>query len=120
MVRLPPITTPTDTHFPYTTHVRSPADWMPTGGDNADYEREVQQRVNAWWNTARNGSFQDRVATYYGPQPLRYLLERTTWHSGQHVRQVMMILRDMDIEPDRTLTDADFAGLPMPEKVWDD
>src|SRR3546814_14489800 len=89
---------------------------MRTGGDIADYGRDVQQRVNAWWDTARNGSFQDKVATYYGPQPLRDLLERTTWHSGQHVRQVMMILRDMDIEPDRPLTDADFAGLPMPAK----
>jgi hypothetical protein len=46
-------------------------------------------------------------------------LERTTWHSGQHVRQLVMVLEMLGIEPDRP-TKETFAGLPMPDKVWDD
>jgi len=47
-------------------------------------------------------------------------LERTTWHSGQHVRQLVMVLEMLAIEPDRPPTKETFAGLPMPDKVWDD
>ena len=47
-------------------------------------------------------------------------LERTTWHSGQHVRQLVMVLGMLGIEPDRPPTKKTFAGLPMPDKVWDD
>ena len=32
----------------------------------------------------------------------------------------MMLLEKMDLEPQHPLTREDFAGLPMPEKVWDD
>ena len=47
-------------------------------------------------------------------------LERTTWHAGQHVRQLTMVLGLLAIEPDGPLGPATFAGLPMPEKVWDE
>ena len=59
------------------------------------------------------------MPTYYGEQPLHEVLERTTWHAAQHVRQVMMVLDSLDITPDRPLTAADLAGLPLPEQVWD-
>jgi hypothetical protein len=32
----------------------------------------------------------------------------------------MLILDTLNIEPDRRLTGADLAGLPLPDKVWDD
>ena len=58
--------------------------------------------------------------TYYGPQSLHELLERTTWHSGQHVRQYMMLLeREGQVAFHRPLVEADFARLPMPQNVWD-
>ena len=41
-------------------------------------------------------------------------------HSGQHVRQLVMVLEMLGIEPDRPPTKETFAGLPMPDKVWDD
>ena len=50
---------------------------------------------------------------------LHEVLERTCWHSGQHARQLMLVLESRGIEPDGRLTDADFAGLPMPAEVWD-
>jgi hypothetical protein len=48
------------------------------------------------------------------------VLERTAWHPAQHTRQLMLILETLDIEPDRALTAADLAGLPLPDKAWDD
>ncbi|HXW23794.1 MAG TPA: hypothetical protein VEK73_03530, partial [Xanthobacteraceae bacterium] len=57
---------------------------------------------------------------YYGDVSLHDYLERTVWHSGQHVRQLVMVLGMLGIAPDRPPTAATFAGLPMPEKVWDD
>ncbi len=68
----------------------------------------------------RGRSWQTEVRTYYGNQTLQQALERTTWHSAQHVRQLKMVLDGLGIAPDGPLTDADLAGLPLPEKVWDD
>jgi len=36
------------------------------------------------------------------------------------VRQLVMVLEMLGIEPDRPPTKETFAGLPMPDKVWDD
>ena len=47
-------------------------------------------------------------------------MERVAWHSGQHTRQLMLALEKLGLRPDRPLTDADFAGLPMPEQLYDD
>jgi hypothetical protein len=58
------------------------------------------------------------------PGGVRDLQQRTsmseTWHPAQHVRQLMLLRRDDGIEPDGPLSEADFAGLPIPKKVWDD
>ncbi len=59
------------------------------------------------------------LQTYYGPQSLHELMERTTWHSGQHVRQYMMLLEREGVAHHRPLGEADFAKLPMPQNVWD-
>jgi len=48
------------------------------------------------------------------------VLERTVWHPAQHTRQLMLILDTIGIEPDRGLTARDLAGLPLPDKAWDD
>lgn len=84
----------------------------------AAYGTSVQQRFRTWW--ARGDTRAHRVLpTYYGPQTLHELLERTTWHSGQHVRQWMMLLEREGISHQRPLGEADFARLPMPQNVWD-
>ena len=59
------------------------------------------------------------LPTYYGPQSLHELLERTTWHCGQHVRQWMMLLDKEGVAHPRPLAEPDFARLPMPQNVWD-
>ena len=95
-------------------------DAMATKQDLLDYGAAVQERLNAWWRAAgRETDFDQPGKVYYGDVTLLEVLERTGWHSGQHARQLMLTLEKLAIGPDRPLTDADFAGLPMPEQVWD-
>jgi DinB family len=98
---------------PVPPHMRSTADLVA-------YGRQVQQRLRQWWAGVVDKSCTQEIDSYYGKQPLHNVLERHTWHPAQHVRQVMLLLRENGIEPDGPLSDADLAGLPMPQKVWDD
>jgi hypothetical protein len=96
-----------------------PPDDMRTGAAIAAYGAQVRHGFLAWWQAKADKSGQETVQTYYGPQALHEYLERTTWHSGQHVRQWHMLLGMAGIAPDGPLADEDFAGLPMPSSVWD-
>jgi hypothetical protein len=57
---------------------------------------------------------------YYGKQTMHEFLERTTWHSGQHLRQLMWGLEQWGIQPDQPVGDETFGGLPMPKQIWED
>jgi len=87
-------------------------------GSLVAYGTKVRQRFRDWW-AKRDSSPAKTLPTYYGPQTLHELMERTTWHSGQHVRQYMMLLEKEGIGHHRPLVAADFAKLPMPQNVWD-
>ena len=104
----------------YDTLISPPPESRHTSEQIALYADEVRQRLKSWWANCRDRSGEASIATYYGAQTQHEFLERCTWHSGQHVRQLMMILGKLGIEPIEPLTYAAFAGLPMPEKVWDD
>jgi len=91
-----------------------------TAAGIAAYGRAVMDRVRAWWAETADKDGGRRMPTYYGPQRLHDVLERTTWHSAQHVRQLMMVLEGLGVAPERRLTASDLAGLPLPEKVWDE
>lgn len=82
------------------------------------YGEKVRQRFRDWWAKG-DTSADKRLDTYYGPQSLHELMERTTWHCGQHVRQYMMLLEKEGIGHRRPLVATDFAKLPMPQNVWD-
>jgi hypothetical protein len=86
-----------------------------------DYGADVRRRFDAWWRD--NGHRTDwaaRADVYYGDVTRHEFLERTTWHAGQHARQLMWVLADkFAIAPDRPIDPATWVGLPMPEKVWD-
>lgn len=88
--------------------------------DLLQYGKDVKARFNAWWESAgRTTDFSQPGRVYYGEVTLHEVLERTGWHSGQHTRQLMLTLEKLGIQPDGPLGDADFAGLPMPQNVWD-
>jgi hypothetical protein len=99
--------------------VRDKADLANTAA-LAAYGGRVRDSVAGWWQQTPDKSAQQIVETYYGPQKLHEVLERSTWHIGQHTRQWMMLLDMAGIAFERPLGDADFADLPMPKQVWDD
>jgi hypothetical protein len=89
-------------------------------GALAAYGRRVRGKVEGWWQGTDDKSAQNPVETYYGRQSLHEVLERATWHIGQHTRQWMMLLEMNGVTFERPLGDGDFADLPMPKKVWED
>jgi hypothetical protein len=82
------------------------------------YGTKVRQRLRDWWAHGNTQAARS-LDTYYGPQTLHELFERTTWHAGQHVRQYMMLLEREGQTHSQPLVAADFAKLPMPQNVWD-
>jgi glutaredoxin len=96
-------------------------DGMDSKQDLADFGQATHDRFAAWWDRAgKTTDFKQPGKVYYGEVTLHEVLERTGWHTGQHTRQIILMLREkLGIEPDRPLTDADFAGLPIPKNVWD-
>ena len=96
-----------------------PPDDMRTGAALGIYGQRVLAALHAWWVSKQDKTAQETVQTYYGPQLLHELMERTTWHCGQHVRQWFMLLGMAGITPAVTLDDTAFGGLPMPSSVWD-
>ena len=82
------------------------------------YGEKVRRRFRDWWSKG-DTSPAKALPTYYGPQSLHELMERTTWHAGQHVRQYMMLLEKEGVAHHRPLVATDFAKLPMPQNVWD-
>lgn len=85
------------------------------------YGQDVLGRFEAWRDgPGRAADVSRKADVYYGDVSVHEFLERTAWHSGQHVRQLTMVLDMLGVAPDRPIGQETFAGLPMPEKVWDD
>lgn len=90
-----------------------------SGDDIARYGAAVWNRYEAWWAGLEDRTLSRVLKTYYGDTPAHQVFERVTWHSAQHCRQLVAVLERMGIEPDRPLTAADLAGLPLPERLWE-
>ncbi len=82
------------------------------------YGQGVRQRFKDWW-AKRDTTPTKVLPTYYGAQSLHELMERTTWHCGQHVRQYMMLLEKEGVAHPAPLQPPDFTKLPFPQNVWD-
>lgn len=93
---------------------------IKTGEDIARYGESVLARAKQWWAAYPDRSCQGPMETYFGTHPVHVVLERAVWHPAQHVRQLMLILETLGIQPDHPLSAADLAGLPLPEKAWDE
>jgi hypothetical protein len=96
-----------------------PPESMQTGDDIARYGADVWKRYERWWSGLDDRSLSRTLKTYYGDTVAHKVFERVTWHSAQHCRQLAAVLERMGIEPDRPLTAADLAGLPLPERLWE-
>ncbi len=98
---------------------QEPGPEIATTADITGYGGGVRARFNAWWTACADREGVEPVETYFGRQTMHEVLERTTWHTAQHVRQLAMALEMQEITPDRPLDAAALAGLPLPEAVWD-
>lgn len=90
-----------------------------SAADIRAYGAAVSARLRRWWAGVEDRSLGGSLATYYGAQPLHHVLERCTWHSAQHARQIAAVLEGFGIAPDGPLTPRDYAGLPLPQGLWE-
>lgn len=105
----------------YEDMVAPPPDGMRSSAQIAAFGERVLERFERWWDEAASGSdFGRTQEVYFGAVSRHEMLERTVWHSTQHVRQLTSLLERSSIEPDAPLAPGDLAGLPLTEKVWDE
>jgi hypothetical protein len=90
-----------------------------TADEIAQYGEAVRERLAAWWRELEDKSCSHTIKTFYGTPPMRQLLERSTWHSAQHTRQLIAVLERFNIQPDDPLTAEDLDGLPLPAGLWE-
>jgi DinB family protein len=90
-----------------------------TCDDIAHYADAVIGRLRGWETGVPADSWRQTVQTFYGPQSAHELLERSTWHTAQHARQLMYLLERFGIEPDGPLGQTELAGLPLPTGLFD-
>jgi len=96
-----------------------PPPTVTTPADIAAYGKTVAERLQRWWQREGDQAATASLATYYGEQPLHHVMERCTWHSAQHARQIIAVLERFGIQPNGPLTQKDYAGLPMPAALWE-
>jgi len=102
-----------------TTYNAPPPANVVSAKDIQQYGDSVTARLERWWSRLPDKSCRQTVKTYYGERPLHELLERCTWHSAQHARQMIAVLERVGVEPKGRLSAADYAGLPMPQGLWE-
>jgi hypothetical protein len=80
--------------------------------------REMGTAFATWWETfGFDEDFTNVIETSWGSRTMHEALERAVWHTAQHTRQLMHFLESRGITPDGPLTEADLAGLPLPDRV---
>ena len=60
------------------------------------YGKQIERKIERWWKALPDKSCRQTVKTYYGVRPLHELLERCTWHSAQHARQMITVLEGLE------------------------
>lgn len=109
-----------DTPYTYEALLSNLPPEMVTKDDLLDFADSIVERLNAWWERdGRTTDFSQPGKVYFGDVSLHEVLERTCWHSGQHTRQLMLVLEKLGVQPNDALGDSAFAGLPMPKNIWD-
>ena len=83
------------------------------------YGDGVRNRLRDWYAEQPPGVWREIRTTSYGAFPMHLYLERATWHSGQHSRQIVEMLRLAGIEAPNPLPQTFFAGLPLPAGIWE-
>ena len=98
----------------------APPDDMLSSDAIAHFGEATRARFDQWWAKARTSDFGAEIEPYFGKTTRHEMFERVVWHTAQHVRQVASLLEQAGVSPNRPLTTADTADLPLTDKVWDD
>lgn len=96
---------------------KAPED-LRDGAAIARYGALVRARLGGWFEGAGGDEYARTIDIYYGPQSGHDLLERTTWHAGQHVRQLYDLASRLGVTPPKPLPAEALKGLPLPDAVW--
>jgi len=105
--------------FEYENMVAPPPADMISSGAIAEFGDAVGIRFENWWQQHSDSDFEAPIDTYFGETSRHELLERTVWHTTQHVRQVASLLEQSGVTPDGPLQKADWDKLPLTDKIWD-
>ena len=103
----------------YENLVAPPPEDMVTSAAIAKFGSAVRKRFNAWADRTNDEDFSGQVPTYFGGTSRHEMLERTVWHSTQHIRQVGSLLNQAGVMPEKLITAADIKGLPLTDEIWD-
>ena len=105
---------------------RLPCEWLeaqaPTdlhdGRAIARYGALVRGRLAGWFEGAAPREFERTIDVFDGPRSGHDLLERTTAHAAQHLRQLHALLEGLGLPPRAPLPTEDLEGLPLPANFW--
>lgn len=92
---------------------------VKTPRDILDYAERHTAAIETWWSGLTERDCHWPVATHYGERSAHELLERQTWHSAQHARQLQAVMESFGIPLTRTIRDEAYRGLPMPAGLWE-
>ena len=104
--------------FPESWLLDEAPDDLADGPSIARYGALVRGRITGWFEGASPSEFRRVIKVYYGPQSGHDLLERTTWHAAQHLRQLYVLADRLEIKPPVPLPADAFEGLPLPDALW--
>lgn len=88
------------------------------GPSIARYGALVRGRISGWFEGAAQSEYARAIDVYDGPQSGHHLLERTTRHAAQHLRQLHAMIAALGLTPPEPLPTSAFVGLPLPVNLW--
>jgi len=90
-----------------------------TTPDLLSYGADVRARFRAWAARPEAADGGRELTTASGRNTLDFTLERATWHSAHHTRQLeRLALPAVGAAPAMPLSAATLEGLPMPETIY--
>jgi glutaredoxin len=95
-----------------------PPEDVKTTEDVLEYADAITARLERWWANLDDKACQWPVKMFYGEHPVHDFLERSTWHSAQHTRQIDAVLTSLGVNSHSQIKDGAYDGLPMPKGLW--
>jgi hypothetical protein len=103
----------------WTQGLGEPTDSLRTSADLARFGKDVKRRYYEWFSQQSTPEWSRIIATNWGDRTVYSMLERATWHSLQHLRQLEAMLEMINLPLSDRLSAADMADLPIPERIWE-